>query len=109
MAAGLLAALQPAGALGQQQVLTKEYDNGGVYEGGFLDGRQHGRGTYRLPNGYEYTGDWVTAASRARAAPASPTARSTRATSPPATPTARAASAIPAAAATTATGSPVYS
>ena len=43
MAAGLLAALQPDGALGQQQVLTKEYDNGGVYEGGFLDGRQHGR------------------------------------------------------------------
>ena len=22
-------------------------------------GKQHGRGTYKLPSGYEYTGDWV--------------------------------------------------
>ena len=59
MAATALAALAPAVALGQEQVLTKEYDNGGVYEGTFVDGRQQGHGTYRLPNGYEYTGDWV--------------------------------------------------
>ena len=54
-----LAALAPAAASGQEQVLTKEYDNGGVYEGTFVDGRQQGHGTYRLPSGYEYTGEWV--------------------------------------------------
>ena len=40
-------------------VLTKQYDDGGVYEGTFRGGLQHGTGTYRLPNGYEYSGDWV--------------------------------------------------
>jgi len=40
-----------------QTVQTKQYDDGGVYEGTFLDGKQHGTGTYRLPNGYEYTGE----------------------------------------------------
>ena len=34
------------------------YDNGGIYEGEFKDGKQHGRGTFRLPDGYEYTGEW---------------------------------------------------
>ncbi len=58
-AAAALAALAPAVSHGQTQVLTKEYDNGGVYEGTFVDGHQHGQGTYRLPSGYEYTGDWV--------------------------------------------------
>ena len=42
-----------------QDVVTKQYDDGGVYEGTFKDGKQHGRGTYRLPNGYVYEGDWV--------------------------------------------------
>ena len=42
-----------------QTVQTKQYDDGGVYEGTFLDGKQHGTGTYRLPNGYEYTGEWI--------------------------------------------------
>ena len=45
----------PAGA---QSVQTKQYDDGGVYEGQFLNGLQHGQGTYQLPNGYEYTGEW---------------------------------------------------
>ena len=40
-------------------VITKQYDDGGVYEGTFKEGRQHGTGTYRLPNGYEYSGAWV--------------------------------------------------
>lgn len=35
------------------QVSTKQYDDGGVYEGTFKNGLQHGTGTYRLPNGYE--------------------------------------------------------
>ncbi len=42
-----------------QDVQTKQYDDGGVYEGTFVDGKQDGTGTYRLPNGYEYTGQWV--------------------------------------------------
>ena len=41
------------------QVLTKQYDDGGVYEGTFKNGLQHGTGTYQLPNGYEYSGNWV--------------------------------------------------
>jgi len=39
-------------------VQTKEYDDGGIYEGTFKDGLQDGTGTYKLPNGYEYTGQW---------------------------------------------------
>ncbi|HHI69613.1 MAG TPA: 2-isopropylmalate synthase, partial [Rhodobacteraceae bacterium] len=41
------------------EILTKQYDDGGIYEGTFKDGKQHGTGTYRLPNGYEYSGEWV--------------------------------------------------
>ncbi|MFQ5439642.1 MAG: 2-isopropylmalate synthase, partial [Paracoccaceae bacterium] len=40
------------------EIVTKEYETGGIYEGTFKDGKQHGTGTYKLPNGYEYTGDW---------------------------------------------------
>ena len=40
-------------------VQTKQYDDGGFYEGTFKDGMQHGLGTYRLPNGYEYSGEWI--------------------------------------------------
>ena len=47
-----------AGAAAAQGVETKQYEDGGVYEGQFMGGRQHGQGTYRLPNGYEYTGEW---------------------------------------------------
>ena len=48
------------GAVAQEgQVQTKQYDDGGIYEGTFKDGLQHGTGTYTLPNGYEYVGDWV--------------------------------------------------
>ena len=54
-------ALGPAGALMAQteQVLTTQDDIGGVYEGTFRGGLQHGTGTYTLPNGYEYKGEWV--------------------------------------------------
>ena len=41
------------------QILSKQDDIGGLYEGTFRGGLQHGIGTYRLPNGYEYSGDWV--------------------------------------------------
>ena len=41
------------------EVQTKQYDDGGIYEGTFKDGLQHGTGTYTLPNGYQYTGEWV--------------------------------------------------
>ena len=58
-----LLALQCAGAsmvYGQSDtIVTKQYPDGGMYEGTFRDGLQHGKGTYRLPNGYEYVGDWV--------------------------------------------------
>lgn len=58
---GGTAALALAGAAFAQddQVITKQYDDGGVYEGTFKDGLQHGTGSYKLPNGYEYTGEWV--------------------------------------------------
>ena len=42
-----------------QEVMTKQYENGGVYEGQFRDGKQHGQGRYSLPSGYEYEGTWV--------------------------------------------------
>ena len=34
-------------------------DGGGIYEVTFRDGLQHGTGTYTLPNGYTYTGEWL--------------------------------------------------
>mgnify|MGYP006192000915 CR=1 FL=1 len=40
-------------------IITKQYDDGSVYEGTFLNGRQHGMGTYRLPSGFTYAGEWV--------------------------------------------------
>jgi len=40
-------------------VHTKRYADGGIYKGTFRHGQQHGTGTYTLPNGYEYTGEWV--------------------------------------------------
>ena len=42
-----------------QEVISKQYDDGSIYEGTFKDGRQDGTGTYKLANGYEYTGEWV--------------------------------------------------
>ncbi len=38
---------------------TKEYDDGSIYIGQFLNGKQHGNGTYKLPNGYIYSGEWI--------------------------------------------------
>jgi hypothetical protein len=49
-----LAGLVASAAWAQDgSVQTKQYEDGGVYEGTFKDGLQHGTGTYRLPNGYE--------------------------------------------------------
>ncbi|NCU20908.1 2-isopropylmalate synthase, partial [Candidatus Falkowbacteria bacterium] len=53
-----LAAFGPSGAQAEAPVL-KQYDDGGFYEGSFLNGKQHGQGRYRLPNGYDYEGEWV--------------------------------------------------
>ena len=39
-------------------IQTKQYEDGGIYEGTFKNGLQHGSGTYTLPNGYEYSGEW---------------------------------------------------
>ena len=41
------------------QVISTQDEIGGVYEGTFRGGLQHGTGIYRLPNGYEYSGDWL--------------------------------------------------
>ena len=41
------------------EVIVKQYETGGIYEGEFLNGKQHGQGIYRLPNGYIYEGSWV--------------------------------------------------
>ena len=40
-------------------IQSKQYEDGGFYEGTFKNGRQHGQGTYSLPSGYKYTGAWV--------------------------------------------------
>ncbi|MGL5011849.1 MAG: 2-isopropylmalate synthase, partial [Paracoccaceae bacterium] len=56
LAATLFLAAAPLHA--QDEVVTKQYDDGSVYEGTFLNGLQHGTGTYTLPNGFSYTGDW---------------------------------------------------
>ena len=37
-----------------EQTQIKQYETGGIYEGEFLDGKQHGKGKYSLPNGYKY-------------------------------------------------------
>lgn len=44
---------------GAGEVVTKQYDDGSIYEGTFKDGVQHGTGTYQLPSGYQYSGAWV--------------------------------------------------
>ncbi|MDE3120396.1 MAG: 2-isopropylmalate synthase, partial [Paracoccaceae bacterium] len=59
MAGMLIAVATAVAAQGSGDVITKQYDNGGVYKGTFKDGKQDGTGTYTMPNGYTYTGDWV--------------------------------------------------
>ena len=44
--ATVVALAQPAVA---QDSTVKQYDDGGIYEGSFKDGVQHGQGTYRQP------------------------------------------------------------
>lgn len=43
----------------QSKIITKQYDDGSIYQGTFRDGKPHGIGSFRLTNGYEYVGDWV--------------------------------------------------
>jgi len=45
MALGLSA---PAFSQTETTIQTKQYDTGGVYEGEFRDGKQHGQGKYTL-------------------------------------------------------------
>ena len=40
-------------------VQLKQYSNGGIYEGEFLNGKQHGQGKYISADGYEYSGQWI--------------------------------------------------
>ena len=58
---GIGVAVLVAGAA-MAEVQIKQYADGSVYEGTFENGRQHGTGTYRLPDGYEYSGEWVNGA-----------------------------------------------
>nr|WP_260075736.1 hypothetical protein [Phaeobacter inhibens] len=58
--------IRPALAQDDGKVLTTQDEIGGIYEGTFRGGLQHGTGTYTLPNGYEYTGDWVDGEVRGR-------------------------------------------
>ena len=59
MTAAFLAVLSLPAQAQDGEIITKQYDDGSVYEGTFLNGRQHGTGTYKLPSGFEYSGDWV--------------------------------------------------
>ena len=62
LATGLVAAVMLAFAAQAQdsgEVISKQYADGSVYEGTFVNGLQDGTGTYRLPSGFEYTGTWV--------------------------------------------------
>lgn len=38
---------------------TEQYDDGSIYEGSFRGELRHGQGTYRRPDGFEYTGAFV--------------------------------------------------
>ena len=49
----------PAHAQTDGEVITKQYNDGSVYEGTFKDGLQDGIGSYRLPSGFEYEGEWA--------------------------------------------------
>ena len=49
----LAATLALATPLAAQDKQIKQYENGGVYEGTFKNGLQHGKGSYTLPNGFE--------------------------------------------------------
>ena len=37
---------------------TEVYPNSERYEGSFLNGKKHGRGSYLWPNGESYDGEW---------------------------------------------------
>ena len=54
-----LATAWAAAAQDEGEIVTRQYSDGGIYEGTFKNGKQDGHGTYKLPNGYEYSGEWV--------------------------------------------------
>ena len=45
-------------SLSEEKTQIKQYETGGIYDGEFLNGKQHGKGKYTLPNGYYYEGEW---------------------------------------------------
>ncbi len=38
---------------------TKEFSNGGIYTGQFVNGKRHGQGSQKWPNGDSYNGAWA--------------------------------------------------
>ena len=56
---GGLTAVSGAFAQSTAGTSTMKYDSGAVYEGQFKDGKQHGKGKYTAPDGYQYDGQWV--------------------------------------------------
>ena len=56
----VFAAASAAGAALAQdgEVQTKQYEDGGIYEGTFKAGKRQGTGTMRYASGEEASGDW---------------------------------------------------
>ena len=48
----------PTSAQDTSEIITKEYEQGGIYEGTFKDGKRQGAGTMRYKTGEEATGAW---------------------------------------------------
>lgn len=59
IAAGAMTLIAAAAFAQDGAVIVKDDEVGGVYEGTFLNGLRHGTGSYRLPNGFEYSGEWI--------------------------------------------------
>lgn len=79
LTAALTLALSSAAFAQDGQISTKQYDDGGVYEGTFKDGLQHGTGTYRLPMGMNTLATGSAVRSKDAEQPASPMDRSMKA------------------------------
>ena len=63
LAGRALPALVLAGCLAlpaaAQTVQRMQYDDGAAYEGTFRNGVQHGHGSYTMPSGFRYEGEWI--------------------------------------------------
>ena len=57
----LFAAALMAAPLAAQtsDIVIKQYDDGGIYEGSWVDSKMHGKGTYTFANGNVYEGEWT--------------------------------------------------